>query len=129
MKTLVDLGRELAKHYVKMDRKIEEIIDKNDLNFDVWEEDGKIYITIAYCNVGGCDARKIEFSTWEEAKRQAALMTYFGEKPGIVGICGECRNEAANETTCYRCGGELMPVYDEHPNWLKFCPRCDKWVD
>lgn len=23
------------------------------------------------------------------------------------------------------CGGYMMPMYDEHPNWIKFCSMCD----
>ncbi|MEK5105087.1 hypothetical protein MKX83_24400 [Cytobacillus sp. FSL M8-0252] len=23
------------------------------------------------------------------------------------------------------CGGTFTPMYDEHPNWIKFCSTCD----
>lgn len=23
------------------------------------------------------------------------------------------------------CGGHIMPMYDEYPNWIKFCNKCD----
>lgn len=23
------------------------------------------------------------------------------------------------------CGGTILPMYDEHPNWIHFCNRCD----
>ncbi|WP_170209294.1 hypothetical protein [Robertmurraya kyonggiensis] len=25
---------------------------------------------------------------------------------------------------CY-CGGDMMPMYEEFPNWITFCNRCD----
>lgn len=23
------------------------------------------------------------------------------------------------------CGGKMLPMYEEHPNWIKFCSQCD----
>lgn len=27
------------------------------------------------------------------------------------------------------CGGDMLPMYEEHPNWIKFCVRCDSRTD
>lgn len=34
-------------------------------------------------------------------------------------------NEQDYSETC-RCGGTMIPMYDEHPNWIKFCTTCDE---
>lgn len=43
--------------------------------------------------------------------------------------CMEIQMEELNEPTeeyekC-SCGGEMLPMYEEHPNWITFCKRCD----
>lgn len=27
------------------------------------------------------------------------------------------------------CGGILTPMYDEHPNWIKYCLDCDRRIE
>lgn len=34
-------------------------------------------------------------------------------------------NEPDHSEPCH-CGGTMIPMYDEHPNWIKFCTTCDE---
>lgn len=120
----VSPGIQLAKELIRVDEKIKKMIKKQEFNFDVWEENGKGFIATAICNVGGCTVSKVEYQSFEEAKQEAAIMTLAGKKPEIIGICNECRNSGDDETICPICGGELWPMYDQFPNWIKFCPTC-----
>lgn len=38
-------------------------------------------------------------------------------------------DEEVESLFCLDCGREKLPMYEEHPNWILFCPNCDKWVD
>jgi|GEM_PF-4851866 hypothetical protein len=120
----VSPGVKLARDLIRLDQKIHSLIENNKLNFDVWEEDGKGFVETGICNVGGCTISK-EFNTLAEAQRRAAIMTLSGEEIYVVSICADCRNSAEGDTICPNCGIELEPMYDEHPNWIKFCPKCD----
>lgn len=119
----------LARVLVKHSKKVDEMISHETYEFDVWEEEGKACIQTAICNVGGCAANYLTCNSLKEAKRQASIMTILGEKMETVGICSECLNEGADDDYCSNCGREKCPVYDEFPNWLRFCPKCDKYVD
>lgn len=121
----VNPGVQLAREIIRMDEKILSMIENYELNFDVWEEDGKGYIATSICNVGGCTVSTEEYDTLAEAQRKAAIMTIKGEEPSVISICSECRNGSVDDEICPNCQTELMPMYDEHPNWIKFCPKCD----
>ncbi|ALX47765.1 hypothetical protein [Lentibacillus amyloliquefaciens] len=123
------MGIELAREIVKHNKKVDEMISHKTYEFDVWKEEGKACVQTAICNVGGCAAHYLTFSSLDKAKRQASIMTILGEKMQTVGICNECLNDGADDDCCSHCGGDKTPVYDEFPDWLKFCPECDKYVD
>lgn len=120
-----ELGSQLAKEFVQQEKRIRDIIKNKECQFDVWEEDGKAYLQTAICNVGGCAAEFLTFDSLEDAKKQAAIMALNGKKMKIVSVCSECENEAEDDIYCSTCGNELKPVYDDHPNWLKYCSACD----
>ncbi|WP_424475107.1 hypothetical protein [Oceanobacillus kimchii] len=106
-----ELGVQLAKEFVLQEKRISDIIKNKEYQFDVWEEDGKAYLQTAICNVGGCTAEFLTFDSLEEAKKQAAIMTLNGKKMKTVSICSECENE-------------LKPMWDDAPNFVKYCSKC-----
>jgi len=124
----LSLGVQLARDILRVEKKLDMMIQNNELNFDVYEEDGKGVIVTAICNVGGCNAETSNYGSLKEAQRQAALWTLVGKHSHTVGICQECRNSSSDFDTCPNCGEELELMYDEHPNWIKFCPKCDTRV-
>ena len=36
----------------------------------------------------------------------------------------EAKEAYANADKC-DCGGIMKPMYEEHPNWITFCSKCD----
>ena len=118
-------ARKLAKELVIQNKMIEKLMNTKAYRFDVWEANGKSYVQTAVCNVGGCTADYLTFDSFKEAEKQSAIMTITGEKLCIVSVCNKCLNESEDDIYCSICGNELMPVYDEYPNWLKYCSTCD----
>lgn len=119
----------LAKTIVEHQRKIERLIINENFNFYVWEENEKGYIQTAFCEVGGCVADYLTFDSLDEAKRQATMMTIRGQQISTVSICSECEHDAVDDQECLICGSDKLPMYEEHPNWVKFCPACDHYVN
>ncbi|WP_193065043.1 bZIP transcription factor [Oceanobacillus oncorhynchi] len=122
----------LNKENEQMDSKlqvIKTVIANNKSPFYTWEQDGKFYVQTAICNVGGCIADYDSFDSCSDAALSTIIRVLNEEEIKMIGICHECREEAADDTHCLKCGGAKMPVYDEYPNWIKFCPNCDKYAD
>ncbi|EJR29140.1 hypothetical protein [Bacillus mycoides] len=105
-------------------------------NADLYEEGGLlsdldlIVDTVSANNKYGYELRLL--AIWDHTK-QSFFYNY-----DDIGMCAECfglviglEDERGNECAepfedCPRCTkGSMMPMYDEHPNWIKFCPICD----
>ena len=92
MQQTVDMARELAKDMVRIERKIQGVIENNLSNFDVWEEESEGWIVqTSYCQMGGCLAGFIRCDSEEQARKISAKMHYFGHKPNFQGLCSSCR--------------------------------------
>lgn len=94
MRVTNDNAKMLAKEMIRIEDNILEIINNNQLNFDVYQDNefGWI-IQTSYCQMGGCVAGMIEVENEEIGKRLAAKMTYFEQKPSMDGLCSSCRLE------------------------------------
>ena len=86
----------LAKNIVTMEKKISNLILNKEFNFDVYHEDGKGYIVTEICSMGGCDCGLLEFNSYEEALKQAAIFTLGGKEIRVNGACFECLLEYNN---------------------------------
>lgn len=87
----------LAKNIVTVEEKISKLILNEKLNFDVYHEDGKGYIVTEMCGMGGCACGVLEFNSYEEALKQAAILTLGGMEIRVNGACFECLLEYNRE--------------------------------
>lgn len=87
-------ANQLVKEMVIIENSILEIMNNNQSVFDVYqdEEYGWI-IQTSYCQIGGCLSGFISAEDEEKARKIAAKMTYFGQKPSSKGLCSDCRRE------------------------------------
>lgn len=108
---------------------IKSVITNNKYPFYTWEDNGKFHVQTAICNVGGCVAAYDSFDSWSEATLSKVIRVLNEKEIKTIAICDECREEAADDTHCQKCGEKKKPVYDRYPNWIKFCPNCDNYVD
>lgn len=93
-KKIIELGKRLAQKMVRVERKIQNIIDEGKSNFDTFQnEDGEWAVQTSYCQMGGCVAGYIPCESEQKAKRKAAEMTLEGLKPSYSGLCHSCRQE------------------------------------
>lgn len=97
MNRINENAKNLAKEIIRIEKEIQEIIDTNKSNFDVFhdEENGWI-IQTSYCQMGGCVADFITSDCEESAKKLSAEMTFKGLKPNYHGLCSSC-SEDLNE--------------------------------
>lgn len=114
----------LAKEINRVNSKIQNLIQSDRLNFDTFEVHERAYMVTTVCNFEGCYIKCIEFPSLDAARTQAAILTLNGKYPDLIGMCNNCLNSSINETICTSCNRELLPVYDDYPNAIKFCPTC-----
>ena len=70
---------------------VEEMYSKS--KFSVWqEEDGKWYVYMSLCQLGGCDFDGVPHETEREALEEAVLLTLQGKKPDYH-ACPTCYGE------------------------------------
>ncbi|CAM4414911.1 hypothetical protein BAMA_10400 [Bacillus manliponensis] len=62
----------LSKEINRVNFKIQNLIQSNRLNFDIFEEHERAYMVITVCNFEGCYIKCIEFPSLDAAKTQAA---------------------------------------------------------
>lgn len=62
--------------------------------YEHWdEEDGKAWVTTAFCQLGGCEYRGCEFETYREALTFAVVREAMGYTVETAGACPECYAE------------------------------------
>ena len=70
---------------------VEEMYSKS--KFRIWqEEDGKWYVYMSLCQLGGCDYNGVPHETEKEALEEALLLTLQGKKPNYY-ACPKCYRE------------------------------------
>ncbi|MEC5241112.1 hypothetical protein P9C03_27845 [Bacillus mycoides] len=97
----------------------------------VSEDASLIVDTVPANNEYGYELRLL--AVWNNAQRKFRYeyddvgieAEYMGLAVGLEGI-----PEIDTSEICPHCSkGRLLPMYDEHPNWIKFCRYCDFRTD
>lgn len=85
-------AKRLAREIVRVEKKIQSIIDTNQSKFDVLHDEEKGWIVqTSYCQMGGCVAGFVTATSEKSAKRIATEMTFKGITPNYNGLCDSCR--------------------------------------
>lgn len=94
MNKKLEMAKELAKKITKSHKKINELVRKNQFNFDVFkDEDLGWVVQTSYCQMGGCMVDFIGVDSEEKGKYIAAKMTLEGLEVNYKGLCSDCRIE------------------------------------
>lgn len=91
---MINKAKKLAKDIIRVELAIQNIIESNQSNFDVYQDEVKGWIIqTSFCRIGGCIAGSISSNSEESARKLAAKMTFQGLEPNHYGLCSRCRDD------------------------------------